>query len=98
MNYKEALKELNGTMLELTLECETEKSERRKQKISREFAALIRANEALEKQIPKKLAVSEELYHCPCCGEKDAVLQGDNYCFNCGQALDWQKDEKGEIR
>ncbi len=29
------------------------------------------------------------LYHCPRCGEKDAILQGDNYCFNCGQALDW---------
>ena len=29
------------------------------------------------------------LYHCPGCGEKDAILQGDNYCFNCGQALDW---------
>lgn len=33
------------------------------------------------------------LYHCPRCGEKDAILQGDNYCFNCGQALDWS-DEK----
>ncbi len=32
-------------------------------------------------------------YHCPGCGEKDAILQGDNYCFNCGQALDWS-DEK----
>ena len=30
------------------------------------------------------------LYHCPGCGEKDAILQGDNYCFNCGQALDWR--------
>lgn len=29
------------------------------------------------------------LYHCPGCGEKDAILQGDNYCFNCGQKLDW---------
>lgn len=33
------------------------------------------------------------LYHCPSCSEKDAILQGDNYCFNCGQALDWS-DEK----
>ena len=29
------------------------------------------------------------LLHCSCCGEKDAILQGDKYCFNCGQALDW---------
>ena len=33
------------------------------------------------------------LYHCPSCGEKDAILQGDNYCFNCGQALDWSDKE-----
>lgn len=33
------------------------------------------------------------LYHCPGCGEKDAILQGDNYCFNCGQALDWSDSE-----
>ena len=33
------------------------------------------------------------LYHCPVCGEKDAILQGDNYCFNCGQALDWRDTE-----
>ena len=49
--------------------------------------------QALEKQMPQKLTVSEEIYCCPRCGEKDAVLQGDNYCFNCGQALDWSDTE-----
>lgn len=48
---------------------------------------------ALEKQIPKKLTVSEEIYCCPICGENAAILQGDNYCFNCGQALDWSDTE-----
>ncbi len=48
---------------------------------------------ALKKQIPKKLPIVEELYHCPVCGEKDAISQGDNYCFNCGQALDWSDTE-----
>ena len=36
------------------------------------------------------------LYHCPGCGEKAAILQGDNYCFNCGQALDWS-DTQGQM-
>ena len=36
------------------------------------------------------------LYHCPGCGEKDAILQGDKYCFNCGQALDWSEANKCE--
>ena len=52
------------------------------------------AIKALEKQIPRKLLVDNELYHCPGCGEKDAILQGDNYCFNCGQALDWSDADK----
>ncbi len=45
--------------------------------------------EAVNRQIPKKLTVSAGIYSCPRCGENAAVLQGDNYCFNCGQALDW---------
>ena len=52
------------------------------------------AIKALEKQIPRKLPVDNELYHCPGCGEKDAIMQGDNYCFNCGQALDWSDTDK----
>lgn len=27
-------------------------------------------------------------YYCPCCNE--AVNHKDNYCSNCGQALDWR--------
>ena len=93
MTDEEAKKELDGKMFELMLECEAEKSERRKKKISNELTAILRADAALEKQIPKKLPVIDELYHCPICGEKDAILQGDNYCFNCGQALDWRGEK-----
>lgn len=32
-------------------------------------------------------------YHCPDCGEKDAILEGNKYCFNCGQALDWSDED-----
>lgn len=49
--------------------------------------------QALEKQIPKKITVSREIYFCPKCGENAAALQGDDYCFNCGQALDWSDTE-----
>lgn len=44
---------------------------------------------AVGKQAPKRLVIKEELYCCPNCGENGAVLQGDSFCFNCGQALDW---------
>lgn len=59
-----------------------------------ETMAMKLAVEALEKQIPRKLPVDNELYHCPGCGEKDAIMQGDNYCFNCGQALDWSDTDE----
>ena len=55
--------------------------------------ALYDGAEALEKQIPKKLTVSAGIYFCPRCRENLMVLQGDNYCFNCGQALDWGDTE-----
>lgn len=54
------------------------------------------AIKALKKQIPRKLPVDNELCHCPGCGEKGAIMQGDNYCFNCGQALDWSDTKEAE--
>lgn len=56
------------------------------------------ACKALEKQIPKKLTVSEEIYCCPRCGENAAILHGDKYCFNCGQALDWEVEQNEQVK
>ena len=61
------------------------------------------AIEALEKQIPKKLKVTEcgrfgFWFICPNCGGNIAMVWDSvwkkgyympNYCHNCGQALDW---------
>ena len=57
---------------------------------------------AIEKQIPKKPKKKEEnqystFYDCPCCGgylmsKIDGELccgQEYEYCYRCGQALDW---------
>lgn len=47
---------------------------------------------ALEKQIPKKYreiypCKSVKYYQCPCC---DGLLHiNENYCGECGQAIDW---------
>lgn len=53
---------------------------------------------ALEKQIPKKPAVSEDqpvryviTYKCPDCGGKFTGTVS-NYCYHCGQALDWSEE------
>ena len=53
---------------------------------------------ALEKQVPKKVILGydeQDYVRCPQCKSEIAPMddcyyyQGDNYCFNCGQALDW---------
>lgn len=58
------------------------------------YEAFYTAVVALEKQIPKK-ASEKELqtetwyhvwYQCPICSED---LSSNQYCDNCGQAIDW---------
>ena len=56
------------------------------------------AIKALEKQIPKKPSVSEDqpvryviTYKCPDCGGKFTGTVS-NYCYHCGQALDWSEE------
>ena len=55
---------------------------------------------ALRKQIPQKVNISlkgttdwNTKCHCPAC-RKD-LFDGQRYCSNCGQAIDWG-DAKGE--
>ena len=58
---------------------------------------------ALEKQIPKKCETRENrnAYRCPLCGEwfigsvDDMIYRGaePNFCFLCGQALDWSDNK-----
>lgn len=55
---------------------------------------------ALEKQIPKKPIPTEEQniryvmnYTCPSCGKHFIGTGIANYCYHCGQALDWRGTE-----
>lgn len=53
---------------------------------------------ALEKQIPKKPILDTifpsgvRWYLCPVCKHNN-IEKNDNYCHNCGQALDWSEEE-----
>ena len=68
------------------------------------FEGLHIANNALEKQIPKKPIKKTEFssyeyvsYRCPICNQHFlSKVEGEfvagtkpKYCYNCGQALDW---------
>lgn len=55
---------------------------------------------ALEKQIPKKPIPQEPQYikcwmnyTCPLCGRNFNRLGIADYCYHCGQALDWGEEE-----
>lgn len=58
------------------------------------------AIEALKKQIPKKPInepINQSLHYklCPRCNRKISGMEwGQEYCWSCGQAIDWQEDEK----
>lgn len=89
MNVQEALKIINQNLGGAIHDNDGANPEYEQEQIY----ALAMAAKALEKQIPKKLPVIDELYHCPSCGEMAAIMQDFNYCFNCGQALDWGDTE-----
>ena len=59
--------------------------------------ACVIAVEAMGKQMPKKLICVEIEKCCPVCKEKICLIGDDgnygNYCYNCGQALDWSDEE-----
>ena len=62
------------------------------------------AIEALEKQIPKELIAEGDGYadgemvydsfYCPSCDYHMEDYEVENYCPNCGQAIDWGGDEE----
>lgn len=54
---------------------------------------------ALEKQIPKKPIPNEKdnirlslCYNCPECGRTFSGTGIADYCYHCGQALDWSEE------
>ena len=51
------------------------------------------AKKAVEKQIPKKPIY---LHYCAVCASDINGIKGSgNYCFRCGQAIDWSDDNGG---
>lgn len=57
------------------------------------------AIKALEKQIPKKpkryIAFDGiERNGCPTCPRNEILYAGQKYCSVCGQAINWEKEQK----
>lgn len=68
-------------------------------RVAKFFEGISVANEALEKQIPKKpnihgyregREINTISYTCPICNKH---IGRENFCKHCGQALDWSDTE-----
>ena len=63
----------------------------------KDIEALKTAISALEMQIPKKpIEKSPWVYHCPSCDSRDiedVFIKKNNFCLDCGQALDWSDND-----
>lgn len=64
-----------------------------------DMLAIIMAVKALEKQIAKKPIKSDRqeirytlTYDCPTCGRQFTGTGFADYCYHCGQNLDWGDD------
>lgn len=91
MTYEEAIKHigLNANKFWTTVE---------------DLAALQKAIEALDKQIPKKPKRVDHWTLCPTCYDKygfsydilvgmRGLKTGECHCLNCGQSIDWSDAE-----
>ena len=83
----------NNITAKSAIECLKKHKEERKHDFIVLMGAADKAIEALEKQIPKEPVIREELYHCPRCSGGGSTIYGDQYCCECGQALDWSEEE-----
>jgi hypothetical protein len=79
-----------------TIECMKKHIEALQQEMERD--AIERAIKALEKQVPQKVKKYKGLNEtaCPKCGIAFGYYEYDDekfdYCYNCGQKLDWEGD------
>jgi hypothetical protein len=76
------------------LNCDISLNHQRKAENQKELMEI--TVDALEKQIPKKVKMTNDLYPmaiCPCCESEFIPHTGFEYCHYCGQALDWSDRE-----
>ena len=101
MKYEEAIKRIEylKNKAEIALINNNTSCEWLKKDVEGTITAFSMAIEALEKQVPKKLAFDAWSHNCPRCLE---TLVDNNkihrkgvkkhYCPNCGQAIDWSEE------
>ena len=86
ISFDEAISIIHGYAERVFIEAVQCEDKQAKAVLCSKFAALSKAQAALEKQKPKKI---KDGTHCGYhnCGK--LVFSNENFCSRCGQALDW---------
>lgn len=98
MTPQDAIKWVDGKMLEIVYELEVTKSEARRNRLNEEYQALTVLKSCAESRVPQRAKWDPKSdgsiktnYECLVCGCRR--LGHTNliaYCPDCGQALDWR--------
>lgn len=104
MTNQEAIKWIDGRVLELSCLSDITKSDAGMKRINEEYNALLLARDALLKHTPTMVTHEATLHRCRTCpscknvvdefeefvpGQKIRVIS--NWCRFCGQALKWEE-------
>ena len=97
MEYTDAIKYIDGRLLEIVYEAEVCKSEHQKKRLNREAAFLTVARIAIAYQIPEKIKIEPVVkgaaFGYPKCPRCDTLFYGNRNsasCSVCGQKLSWE--------
>lgn len=97
MEYTDAIKYIDGRLLEIVYENEVCRSEHQKKRLDKEAAFLTTARTAIAYQIPEKIFIKpvEEgaSFGYPYCPRCDTLFYGNRkslVCSVCGQRLSWE--------
>ena len=98
MTPQDAIKWVDGKMLEIVYELEVTKSEARRKRLNEEYQALTVLKSCAKSRVPQRATYKPESdgfattnYECLVCGcRRLGHAHLIAYCPDCGQALDWR--------
>lgn len=104
MTNEQALKNIDGKILEIICEMDIASNKKWKERLCREYVTLQKAKDAIEKQIKQPAHVSVQAedikigaatfkagtktYRCPCCN--NWLTLSKKHCDACGQAIEFR--------
>ena len=95
MTPQEAIKWIDGRMLEIVCEFEITTSEAGKKRLNKEYKALSALRQCADKEVEHKVLNKTLEYdgtygHCPVCNRILRDCENPRRCPGCGKLIDWR--------